>query len=110
AVDGIFFDTGSAALRPESGDALAAVAQLLADRPSLALHVVGHTDSVGEFDDNLDLSRRRAAAVVAALVEGFAIDPARLTANGVGALAPVASNRSPAGRALNRRVELVERP
>jgi outer membrane protein OmpA-like peptidoglycan-associated protein len=69
--------------------------------------VVGHTDNVGGYDSNLDLSRARAAAVVSALVKEYDINPQRLRASGVGFLAPVASNSSEEGRAKNRRVELL---
>ena len=69
--------------------------------------MVGHTDNVGNLPANLDLSRRRADAVAAALARDYGIARDRLTANGVASLAPVASNGSDAGRAKNRRVELV---
>ena len=69
--------------------------------------MVGHTDSVGGFDGNLALSRRRAEAVAAALVKDYGVAAGRLVGNGVASLAPVASNASEEGRAKNRRVELV---
>lgn len=108
-VDGILFDTGSDRLRAESDPALQHVATLLGAQPALGLWVVGHTDATGTLDANLDLSRRRAAAVVRALVERFGVDPGRLDPHGVGPLSPVASNRQDGGRQANRRVELVER-
>ena len=110
AIYGIYFDTDEARLRPESDQALAAIAELMKRRSDLRVHVVGHTDSVGSFDYNLDLSRRRATAVVESLMQQHGIAADRLTPNGVGPLAPVASNRSEDGRAKNRRVELVEQP
>ena len=76
---------------------------------SLSLSVVGHTDNVGGADANLKLSRRRADAVVAALVEDDGIDEARLESSGAGMTKPVASNDDEQGRAKNRRVELVKR-
>ena len=109
AIYGIYFDSGSDKLRPESNDALSEIAKLLEARPDLGLLVVGHTDNEGKMDFNMDLSKRRAAAVVKALAESHGIKASRLTAAGVGFLSPVASNRGDAGRALNRRVELVER-
>jgi outer membrane protein OmpA-like peptidoglycan-associated protein len=108
AVYDILFDTGSAVVKPESTSALAEIAKLLSAMPSLTLHVVGHTDNVGALAQNLDLSRRRASAVVTALTTTHKIAPARLRADGVGPLAPVASNDSDSGRAKNRRVELVK--
>ncbi len=109
AIYGVYFDTGSDKVKAESAEALAEIAKLLAAKPELKLLVVGHTDNQGKLAYNMDLSRRRAASVVAALVEQHGIAAARLTPGGVGFLAPVASNRGEAGRTLNRRVELVER-
>ena len=73
------------------------------------LVVVGHTDNVGSLDYNMTLSKQRAIAVERALVGDYGIAQTRLEAWGVGYLSPVASNQSEDGRALNRRVELVER-
>lgn len=109
ALYGIYFDTDKAELKPESRPTLEEIAKLLADSPGLRLVVVGHTDNVGSLQYNMKLSRRRAAAVESALVESYAIASERLESWGVGYLAPVASNQSAEGRALNRRVELVER-
>jgi outer membrane protein OmpA-like peptidoglycan-associated protein len=106
---GVFFETDTATVRPESAAALAEIAALLRDHPQLAAFVVGHTDMTGAFEHNLDLSERRAGAVVDALVEEHGISRDRLTARGVGPLAPIGSNRTETGRALNRRVELVAR-
>jgi outer membrane protein OmpA-like peptidoglycan-associated protein len=74
----------------------------------LKLLVVGHTDNVGSYGFNMDLSQRRAAAVVAALAGRFGIARDRLSPVGVSYASPVASNRAEEGRAKNRRVELVE--
>jgi len=109
AIYAIHFETDSAKLRLESGPALAVIGQLMNDRPKLSLLVVGHTDNQGGLEHNKDLSRRRAQAVVKALTQQHGVSSKRLTAEGVAYLAPVASNRSEAGRAKNRRVELVER-
>jgi OOP family OmpA-OmpF porin len=68
---------------------------------------VGHTDSQGDAAKNLDLSKRRAAALRNALVERFEIDPARITVEGMGSQEPVASNRTARGRSANRRVEVL---
>ncbi len=108
AVYGILFDTGKAELKPESEPVLAQISQLLKQQPKLRLHVVGHTDNVGGFEQNLDLSRRRAEAVVKSLVTRHGAAAARLRAFGASSAVPVESNRSEAGRAKNRRVELVE--
>ncbi len=108
AVDGIYFDTGKAILKPESTPALQEVAKLLGADPALKLWVVGHTDSVGQVDANMKLAQARAEAVVAALTTTHGIAPAHLKGYGVGPLAPVSSNDNEAGRAKNRRVELVK--
>ncbi len=107
ALYGIYFDTGSSATKAESKDALDEIAKLMQIDPNLKLHVVGHTDNQGGLDQNFALSKARAKAVSGALQQGYGIAAARLSANGVSALAPVASNADEAGRAKNRRVELV---
>ena len=109
ALYGILFDFNKAEIKEESQATLEEIAKLLKSESSLALHVVGHTDNVGSLAFNLELSKRRAEAVVAVLTKKFAINPDRLTANGVASLAPVATNSTEAGRAKNRRVELVPR-
>jgi len=108
ALYGIFFDTGSATITPASDAAIAEIATLLRENAAMRLHIVGHTDTEGTLDFNMDLSRRRAEAVMQTLVSKHTIAAARLQASGVGYLAPVASNRTDDGRAKNRRVELVE--
>ncbi len=108
ALYGIYFDTDKAEVKPESEPTLAEIAKLLAEDPALKLYVVGHTDGVGAYEYNMDLSRKRAQAVVQALASGHGVDTGRLQAAGVGFLAPVGSNDTEDGRAKNRRVELVK--
>ncbi|MEP0141459.1 DUF1214 domain-containing protein [Tateyamaria sp.] len=110
AVYGVQFDTGSTSILPGSEETLAAIADMMAQLPDLKIAVVGHTDNVGGYDSNLDLSKQRADAVVADLVNTYGIDNARLFAAGASFLAPIASNKTEEGRALNRRVELVRAP
>jgi outer membrane protein OmpA-like peptidoglycan-associated protein len=110
AIDNIYFDFGKADLLPESDAALTEIARLLSGSADLAVYVVGHTDAVGSLEANLDLSRRRAEAVVAALAARHGVAEGRAVPAGVGPLAPVATNATDAGRALNRRVEIVARP
>jgi outer membrane protein OmpA-like peptidoglycan-associated protein len=109
-IDGIFFDTGKAVVKPESKAALDEVAKLLKGDGSLRLWVVGHTDAVGRIDDNMRLAQARAEAVASELVSGYGIPASRLKGYGVGPLAPVADNDAETGRAKNRRVELVKQP
>ena len=109
ALYGIYFDTDKTVVKPESKPTLEEIAKLLKKHSSLELVIVGHTDNQGAFDHNMDLSKRRAKAVVDSLVKNYGIKGSRLQHWGVGYLSPVASNKSEAGRAKNRRVELVER-
>ena len=107
-LESLDFEIGSAALTPDSTPAMDRAAEVLATRPDLKLLVVGHSDNQGSLADNIALSRRRAEAVRQALVDR-GIEASRLQAEGAGFLAPIASNATPEGRALNRRVELVLR-
>lgn len=107
AVYGIQFDTGKSELKPASEPVLQEIAKMLKAQPTLKLHVVGHTDNVAGLELNLKLSKARAEAVVQALSSKHGIAPARLIPHGVGPVAPLASNDAEAGRARNRRVELV---
>jgi outer membrane protein OmpA-like peptidoglycan-associated protein len=109
AVYGIYFDTDSANIKPDSATTLAEIARLLKLRPDLTLYIDGHTDDQGSDDYNLDLSKKRATAVVAALVEHHGVGSGRLEPRGLGESQPVAVNDSEEGRSWNRRVELVAR-
>lgn len=109
ALSGLFFDTGSDQLTTESAPALEEVAKALKESTDLKLYVVGHTDNVGSIASNQSLSARRAKSVAANLVKDYGIASNRFVSIGVGLAAPVTSNKTEEGRALNRRVELVER-
>ncbi len=107
-IEGLAFETGGARLSESSGPALDLIARLLRADDALSVVIVGHSDNRGGLDANRALSLRRAEAVRAALVER-GVPAAQMSAEGVGFLAPVASNATAEGRALNRRVELVLR-
>ncbi|MFC6490647.1 OmpA family protein [Nitratireductor sp. GCM10026969] len=109
AIYGILFDLDKADIKPESRPALDQIAELMKNKPELSILVVGHTDNQGSMEYNLDLSMRRARAIVAELTGAYGVAADRLSPAGAGFLSPVASNRTDAGRAENRRVELVER-
>jgi OmpA-OmpF porin, OOP family len=108
ALYGILFDFNSAVVKAESMPTLEEIAKLLKGDANLRLLVVGHTDNVGTFEFNKDLSQRRAASVVQMLTSKFTVEPKRLTPFGVSFASPVASNKTEEGRAKNRRVQLVE--
>jgi outer membrane protein OmpA-like peptidoglycan-associated protein len=107
-VNGILFDTAKADLKPESKTALEQISKMLKQDPRMKVYVVGHTDNVGGLASNMDLSKRRSAAVVQALTSQYGVAPDRLSPYGDGPYAPVASNDSEDGRSMNRRVELVK--
>ncbi len=103
---GILFAFDSAKINPGAEAIVAKIAGMMGQHPTLELAVVGYTDSTGDFNYNLGLSKRRADAIVNQLVkEGVSRD--RLAGVGVGPLNPIASNATEQGRAENRRVELV---
>jgi outer membrane protein OmpA-like peptidoglycan-associated protein len=106
-VPGIYFDFDRATLDPRSSGALTAIAALLGRHDGWRIAIEGHTDDVGTDAYNLDLSQRRAAAVKDALVRQHALSALRLTTAGFGSSRPKESNETIAGRARNRRVELV---
>lgn len=106
---GIYFDTDKATLKAESEPTLAEMAKFLRANAATKVFIVGHTDMQGGVERNMKLSQERAAAVVAALSGKHGIAKDRLAADGVGPLAPVAANDAEAGRAKNRRVEMVLR-
>ncbi len=101
----VFFDSGSATLKPESYFELAKLVELLKANPGLRIRINGHTDNVGSDADNLRLSEARAKAVYNYLVrEGIAAD--RLAYKGFGESRPIAPNDTEEGRRLNRRTEV----
>jgi outer membrane protein OmpA-like peptidoglycan-associated protein len=106
-VYGIYFDFASDKIKPESEPVLREIAGALNHNPAWKLRVEGHTDNSGGDEYNMDLSQRRAEAVKLALVTGYHIAADRLTPQGFGATRPKEPNDSLAGRARNRRVELV---
>lgn len=108
AVYGVYFDTDKTEVKAESKAALTEMAKLLKQNPQLNVYIVGHTDNQGQLAHNLDLSQKRAEAVVKALGNEYKVEGKRLSAKGVASYSPVASNDNEAGREKNRRVELVK--
>ncbi|MBZ0201019.1 MAG: OmpA family protein [Ignavibacteriaceae bacterium] len=107
ALYGIYFDTDKATLKPESAPTIKEIVTLLKNNSKLNVYIVGHTDMTGSFDHNMSLSEKRAKSVVTELVNKHGIAASRLTGKGAGPLAPISSNKTEAGKKLNRRVELV---
>jgi outer membrane protein OmpA-like peptidoglycan-associated protein len=108
STSGILFDVASDRIRPTSFGVLKQIAGVLTENPGVRVKIIGHTDSDGEEAANLELSKRRAAAVKSALASEFGIDAARLESDGMGEGKPVADNVKPEGKAQNRRVEFVK--
>lgn len=101
------FATGSAELAAGDFGSLAALAAYLADNPGRRVALVGHTDAQGALEANIALSRRRAGSVLERLAGQYGVARGQLEAEGMGYLAPVATNLSPEGREANRRVEVI---
>ena len=108
SIYGILFDFDKDVIKPEFKPTLDEIASLLTSSSELKLKIVGHTDNKGTPEYNLDLSERRAASVVTALVSDYGIDVGRLSAEGAGMTQPVDTNDTDEGRAENRRVELIK--
>ncbi len=108
ATQGIYFDSGSDRIRPESAPTLREIAAMLTEHAELRIGIEGHTDNVGAAPANLDLSKRRAEAVKAYLAGTLQADATRLEASGFGSTKPAQPNTTAEGRQTNRRVELVK--
>lgn len=111
----LLFGSGSWAVGPEGREAVAQLANVLAENPDIAVLIEGHTDNVpyngtGALKNNWDLSTKRATAIVELLRQHPDIKPQNLTAAGRGEYAPVASNETAEGRAKNRRIEVILTP
>lgn len=105
---GILFDSGSDRIKAESYGTLKDIATVLTENAGVRVRIIGHTDSDGEEATNLELSKRRAAAVKEALANEFGVEAGRLETDGKGESTPAGPNDSPAGKANNRRVEFVK--
>ena len=111
----LLFKSGSWAIGADGRKAIEQLGTVLADNPDIAVLIEGHTDNVpfssgGQIANNWDLSTKRATAIVQILNENKAINPESLTAAGRGEFAPIASNETSEGKAINRRIEVVLTP
>jgi OmpA-OmpF porin, OOP family len=99
------FETGKAILQPESYKVIDELVAFLQRKDDERIELQGHTDNVGKSAKNMILSQQRAQTVMAYVISK-GIDPSRVTAKGYGQTKPIATNKTPAGRALNRRTEV----
>lgn len=105
---GILFDVNSDKIKPESNGILKEIGTVLKENTALKIKIVGHTDSDGDDNKNLDLSKRRAVSVKNMLVSDYGIDASRMVTDGLGETKPISDNSNPEGKAQNRRVEFIK--
>ncbi len=104
-LENVYFNTGSAILKPESFTALNNLAEVLMLKSTMIIEISGHTDDVGDDDANLKLSQKRAESVKNYLVSK-GISPLRIVPKGYGETQPIADNSTPEGKSKNRRTEV----
>ncbi len=102
----VLFETGESVLLDTTHSNLVEVVELLQSEPEKKIRIEGHTDSVGSAEANLELSQRRADAVMEALVE-LGLNQERVISVGLGEDFPISTNEDEAGRSLNRRVDVI---
>ena len=95
-------------IKPESYGTLKTIAQVLQDNADVRVKIIGHTDADGDDNSNLNLSKKRAEAVKAVLSSDFGINSSRMESDGKGESQPVGDNKTPEGKANNRRVEFLK--
>lgn len=112
--DKLLFDSGRYNITPRAKEVLGKVATVVKNKPNIEFMVEGHTDnkpiSTSMFEDNWDLSVKRATSVVRVLQDDFGVEPARMTAAGRSYYIPIATNETAEGRAKNRRTRIVVLP
>lgn len=105
---GIYFDSGSDKIKPESAGTMKEIASVLKENPTIKIKIIGHTDSDGDEAKNLDLSKRRSLSVKGALSSEYGIEAMRIETDGKGETEPIAPNGTFEGKARKRRVELIK--
>ena len=105
---GILFDVNSDTIKPTSYGVVKEIADVLEKFPDARIRIIGHTDTDGNDVSNLELSKKRSAAVKNMLTTEFHVDASRIETDGKGELQPVADNKTREGKAANRRVEFVK--
>jgi outer membrane protein OmpA-like peptidoglycan-associated protein len=109
-LEGLEFQKGASALSGDGAGALRELSSYLAEDPNRRIVLVGHTDAEGSLEGNITLSRKRATSVMQSLIDTYGVNADQVSAEGVGFLAPRASNETEEGREQNRRVEVVLTP
>lgn len=105
---GILFDSNSAQIKPESIGTLDAIAKIFIDNSTLQAEIIGHTDNEGDEQKNLDLSIQRSESVKRYLVNKHHLAENRFKCSGAGESKPIEDNKTPIGKAKNRRVEFIK--
>lgn len=105
---GILFDFQSAVIKPESYGVVKEIAGVLKDNGGIRIKVIGHTSSDGDDNANMELSKKRSAAVKDLLTSEFGIDASRIETEGKGETQPIADNKTKEGKTANRRVEFIK--
>ncbi|MDB5191953.1 MAG: hypothetical protein JWQ96_1516 [Segetibacter sp.] len=111
--ENLLFPSGSAVVNPKGKQALGKLAEVLNINPDINVEIEGHTDSIpmkGKYADNWELSVARSTAIVRILTTTYNVDAARVTASGRSKYEPVDANSTAAGRARNRRTEIILEP
>lgn len=108
STSGIYFNSGSAVIKPESYGILKEIADVLKENSAMKISIIGHTDNDGGDALNMKLSRQRAEAIRAYLHKNFGVDSKHIKTDGKGASLPIGNNQTTEGKAQNRRVEFVK--
>jgi outer membrane protein OmpA-like peptidoglycan-associated protein len=108
STSGILFDVNSDKIKPESYGVVKDIANVLSENAEVKVKIIGHTDSDGDGTKNMELSKKRAAAVKNMLSKDFNIDGNRMETDGKGATQPTTKNDTPENKAQNRRVEFIK--
>lgn len=106
SMTGAAFKSGTDLLSDRAQKVLGEIAEIMRQYPDEKIYIEGHTDNVGSASSNLDLSKRRAKAAATYLISNEGLSDDKFVINGFGKSRPVASNKTPEGRELNRRVEI----
>jgi outer membrane protein OmpA-like peptidoglycan-associated protein len=105
---GILFDVNSATIKSESYGVIKEIGTVLKENPTVKIKIIGHTSSDGDDNANMELSKKRAAAIKEALIKEYSIDAAMIETDGKGETQPIGDNKTKEGKIQNRRVEFIK--